>query len=117
MGAIETLMLFYPTIFLLLGIIFGIGYKLSKCRLCLIGLFGYLLANAAFFFFRKGGFAGLEQGATGAGFGVFADLTFVEVVSLLFVPSGYSFVYTGLLLLGYLFTAITLAVSRKNAEA
>lgn len=110
-------MLFYPMIFLLLGIIFGIGYKLSKCRLCLVGLFGYLLANTAFFFFRKGGFAGLEQGAAGAGFGVFADLTFVEVVSLLFVPSGYSFVYTGLLLLGYLFTAITVAVSRKNVEA
>ncbi|SEA98769.1 hypothetical protein SAMN05421743_11225 [Thalassobacillus cyri] len=117
MGATETLVLFYPTLFLLLGIIAGIGYKISKCHICLVGLFGYLLANTAFFFFVEGGLPGIERDAVGLGLEVFQGLSWSETAALLFTPSIYSLAYTCLLLMGYLYTGVAVAMSRKNVSS
>ncbi|WP_028782467.1 hypothetical protein [Thalassobacillus devorans] len=116
MDATETLILFYPTLFLLVGIMVGIGYKITRCHTCLVASLGYLLANVAFFFFAEGGVPGIEREAVGLGMAVFKGLTWSETAALLFVPNIYSLAYTCLLLLGYLYTGIAVLMSRKQVS-
>jgi hypothetical protein len=97
MTTFSALLVWYPLLFVLLGVIAGLVMKVSVGRAVSLMVIGFFLSNLAMFILLSGVTEHIS---------VLSGISFSEVVSEMLVPSMYTYLYILLLLIGYLVTCL-----------